>query len=633
MSFIWVAAVWFNVAAAAMLVGRSAPMDSPRGRWVAVGGAVAFAALLWLALRDIVNVMWFEDDALITFQYSKNLAEGCGWNFNCNGDDFATSSYLQTAIGSLWFLLADVPRALHIEKLWENALVIWGSAAFMIASVRLGASRVGALLAIGIMLLTTNSFQFLFSGMENALGFAVLSFMLLAYSYERFSAVGLLVGVAALVRPEYGLAGGVIAMIDLAVHHETVAIRDWLRRWIRSAALAVVAFLPLFSIVWALNGTPFADTLEIKRLTAPNWGALYHEEMWPLANDLGPALVIVALGFVGLLLHRSPLLFFPLFACLVSVVYWRLGLPRSPWYYMPFWTGLAACTMGFPFFLRRLKDAWGVPSGWGLGEARLAVSALAAITTLWVAVGNPITTSADNLDFVERVAAKRLSINAATGLYLNAVSEPGDAVAVPNIGYVGFYSDRFIVDLVGLVTPDASLRVTSDGWQSFSPRYYVDKIHIGERLVALDGYEFKAIIGPGFHRGERFMIVEQASSSGMSNSMRLDGETGTRSDDRWIWEGLAFDAVDVVDGQEQVYVSVNSSACPDAVDVLLVSDFGTTALRSYYTNRGGFAVIDSAAAADVDWGSLTRIDVRCVDAPAPASSPIVTIAVAERDGA
>lgn len=633
MSFIWVAAVWFNVAAAAALVGCLTPTESSRERWVAAGGAVAFAALLGLGLRDIVNVMWFEDDALITFQYSKNLVEGCGWNFNCNSDDFATSSYLQASIGSLWFLLADVPRALHLEKLWENALVIWGSAAFMTASVRLGASKVGALLAIGIMLLTTNSFQFLFSGMENALGFAVLSFMLLAYAYDRFPTVGVLVGVAALVRPEYGLAGGVIAMVDLAVNHETLPVRDWLRRWIRSAVLAVIAFLPLFLTVWALNGTPFADTLEIKRLTASNWGALYHEEMWPLAQNLGPALVVVALGFVGLLLNRSPLLFFPLFACLVSVVYWRLGLPRSPWYYMPFWSGLAACTTGFPFFLRRLKVAWGVPSRWDLGKARFAVSALAALTTLWVAVGNPMTTSADNLDLVERVAAKRLSINTTTGLYLNAVSEPGDAVAVPNIGYVGFYSDRFIVDLVGLVTPDASLRVTSDGWQSYSPRYYVDKIHIGERLVALDGYEFKAVIGAGSHRGERFMILEQASSSGVSNSMRLDGETGTKSGDRWIWESLAFDAIDVVDGREQVYMSVNSSACPDAVDVLLSSDSGTTALRSYYINRGDFAVIDSAAATDVDWGSLTRIEVRCVNAPAPASSPIVTVAVAERDGA
>ena len=112
MSFIWVAAVWFNVIAAAALVGRSAPTDSPRGRLVAFGGAVAFATLLWLASRHCQRHGL--DDALITFQYSRILPKAAATN--CNGADFATSSYLQAAIGSLWFLLADVPRALHLEE-------------------------------------------------------------------------------------------------------------------------------------------------------------------------------------------------------------------------------------------------------------------------------------------------------------------------------------------------------------------------------------------------------------------------------------------------------------------------------------------------------------------------------------
>ena len=70
------------------------------------------------------------------------------------------------------------------------------------------------------------------------------------------------------------------------------------------------------------------------------------------------------------------------------------------------------------------------------------------------------------------------------------------------------------------------------------------------------------------------------------------------------WEGLTFDAVDV-DGQEQVYVSVNSSACPGAVDVLLVSDSSFHSLRALLHQPDGFAVIDSTMV-DVDWGSLNR---------------------------
>ena len=113
--------------------------------------------------------------------------------------------------------------------------------------------------------------------------------------------------------------------------------------------------------------------------------------MWPLANDLGPALVIVALG--GLTPSSEPLLFFPLFACLISIVYWRLGLPPRGGY-MPFWTGLAACAMGF-HFSSQAKGRLGCPICWGLEGGLLCRDLQRSQLYGWLVV-TP-STSADNL--------------------------------------------------------------------------------------------------------------------------------------------------------------------------------------------------------------------------------------------
>ena len=627
MSWLWISVVWLNIVSAAYVLfrtSRSGVEGRDSTRFLTAG---AFAFLLFIVLRDVVNVAWFEDDALITFQYSKNLSNGCGWNFNCGGGDFATSSYLQTLIGTVWFLVAEPARALHIEKLWENVLVIWGSLAFVLGAVRLGASRAGTLFAISLILLSPNSFQYLFSGMENALGFALLSGLLGCYAFGRFKLVGIAVGLLVLVRPEYALAGVSIALIDLGTKDFEETFAAWLKRWAYCASVSAITFLPVFSAVWVLNGRPFADTLEIKRLTASNWGSLYHENLWTLARPLGPALIVVVLGAVGLLLQRSSLLFLPLFSALIGVVYWRLGLPSSPWYYMPFWLGLSSSTLGFPFLYRRLRAAWA--PGWTLHSRkwRLALSSGSTLLILLVVVGNPVQISEQNLDFAERVASKRNDINTSTGLYLRAASNPGDRVALPNIGYVGFYSDRFIVDLVGLVTPDASLSKSSSSWRQYEPRFYVDKAHIAERLLELEGYHFRAVIGSLRHKGERFVVLEDSRYGASAATVRLDTTSGSPSSGGWEWTDVTAGELNDENFISDAYVSVSESACQSEPELRVSVPSDTVQLQAAYTNRGGFFVMDTASLVDIGWADSVDLELLCADGTPPDSETIMFFAV------
>ncbi|MDC3331876.1 hypothetical protein OAV42_00085 [Ilumatobacter sp.] len=601
-----------------------------------LGSSIAFFGLIAVALRDVVDIPWFEDDAMITFAYSKNLTEGCGWNFNCGGDDFATSSYLHTVIGALWFAIADTARALHIEKLWENMLVVWGAAAYLVSSVRLGTSRVAALAAVAIVLLMQNSFQFLFSGMENALGFFVLSCIVLAYSYDRLRIVGVLVGVVALVRPEYVIAGVILALLDLMVRYRMSETVVWLKSWVWPAVIALGSFLPLFAFVWVANGAPFADTLEIKRLTAPNWGALYHEELWRLAKPLGPGLVVLALGLVGLILKRSPLLFWPAFAFFISLIYAMLGLPRSPWYYMPFWAGLASCVLGVPHMYRTFKSAWQLDTKRIPGWIRSATAGASALALVIISIGNPVDVGAENIDLVSRVAKKRQSINKSTGIYLKQVSDSEDRVALPNIGYVGFYSERFIVDLVGLVTPDAGLRVSADRWRDYDPAYYIDKAHIAERLLELQGYSFVRLKGDRNYRSERFVVLERSvEAMGSSVSAQLVPENAVATSSGWTWlevpdlRGISSVSLPT----EQVYLSAGGSASKcgaSGVIFRIDADGRSDDIPSYYVNRLGYSVADISTATDVDWAGIESLSVvGCVDgAKSLESAPSLYLAIA-----
>ena len=47
----------------------------------------------------------------------------------------------------------------------------------------------------------------------------------------------------------------------------------------------------------------------------------------------------------------------------------------------------------------------------------------------------------------------QLNVHRAIGIYLNALATPGQVVAAEDIGYIGFYSKRTILDRDGLISP------------------------------------------------------------------------------------------------------------------------------------------------------------------------------------
>jgi arabinofuranosyltransferase len=619
--------VFVAIATVLVYLGDRDSSPQPRIREIALWSAaqaLGLAAVLLFALRDIATVKWFEDDALITFQYSRNIVNGCGWNFNCGGDDFATSSYLHTAIGALWFAVADGDRAFALEKIWETALVTTGAVTILLAARSVQVHRSIALAGIATLLLTQNPFIYLFSGMENALAFATIGLATFLWRQERYTATGAMVGVAALVRPEYAALGLVLGGVDFLVSRTDLDASAWLIRWVRSGAAALVTFLTLLIPVWIANGTPFADTLEIKRLTAPNWGAFYQEELWGFTTDYGfLGVALLALGLASLLIQQSPLLVLPGIGIAVSLTYWALELPRSPWYYLPFFLGLTSSLFGLSVLVRIAGDRSRRRPPAILSGPLVTLTAVAVVIVM---VGNPIDAGRDNVDLATRITAKRTALNRSTGEWLEMTTQPDERVAVPNIGYIGFYSERFIVDLVGLVTPDAAERKDPDAFfDIYQPEYTLNRLRFSSSLVRDDRYGFVTVRGDSRYRDERFLVMRRADLirpgssarfiSGRAAPITVDSSGAYWADvDQWALTGGAPKRK----LSTHVWAAADRACSLDSAIAELVDRNGVShVLRAAYaleltdTTHELTFIEPTDEIVDFDWASISRVGVHC----------------------
>lgn len=599
---------------------RTSTEAGSRSIWVQVLFPATYLCLLVVTIRSFATSKWFEDDAMITLRYSRNLVSGCGWNFNCGGNDFATSSYLQTIVGSIWFFFFDNLNALQAEKIWEVFLVVVGSIAFVVGARWHNVSRSVTVVGLSVILLSRNSLLYLFSGMENALAFGLLALLFLAYTLESYKSVGVLVGLCTLTRPEYALAGLVLAFLDMSTPPVT-PIRPFnrLRRWSVSGGIAVATWIPVAAVLTWSKGSPFAQTLDIKRLTASNWGATYTDGVVQFILGTGFGLGFIVLGAVGLLISRSALLFWPIFAVLILGLYHFLGLPNSPWYYTTFWLGISGSLLGLPAFLRQLYSTW-LPTG-RVGQARSAVGSLVVGVALTATLfGNPFVVAGENKDFANRLAAKRQDINAELGSYLASILPEEGRVAVPNIGYVGFYSNRFVVDLVGLVTPDASLATSSSNWRQYQPEVYTDKAKIAERLLSIDGYRFLRVVGSRQHKGERFLVLVDEGFKGSAHGALLSPlERDVLGDEVLVRASLLVGVGDstVSPTSDQFYISFlpTDTECNEVKFRLSDADGSALSSKSYYETRDEYLVADVDSFGDMrqlDWSSTLSVEVSCM---------------------
>ncbi len=424
------------------------------------------AAWEWLLLLEVLGLAaylrwrWADfdlDDSFITYTYARSLAHGHGFAF-------AGQVSLGTTTPFYALLLAG-PAALGVPiPLLAKGLGLAGALAgcvFLHLLVRDVLGAWAGLLAAALLAINARHALVSMSGMETSLYTAVLLGAFLAFRRERPVAVALLAAAACLLRPD-----GVLLVPVLALAH--LAERRKVRLLPPALFLLPLAAWALYA--WKAFGSPIPSSMTAK-LAYPEYGSFRLEAaLRALGSGLAPALpYLAAAGVATLGLAGRPLLPLAAWTALYLAAFTRA--PNFGWYYVPPVPGLIVLLVaGLAGAIRVLRfRSWRPVTR----DVVRVIAGLAAGAWLmsWTAED-----SREHRAFMDRYYGREVTgAYHALALWLRD-NTPRDArVGVPEVGYVGYYSGRPVLDLAGLCTPEVIPYLREGRYaaivQDYRPRY------------------------------------------------------------------------------------------------------------------------------------------------------------------
>lgn len=414
------------------------------------------------------------DDPFITYRYAENLARGLGFVYNAGEQVLSTTTPLFAillALGSkLW---PDLPRLAGLLGAAGVALGGW----FLWDLARAWKTEWAGWVALALY----PTFTLLLStlGSETPLYLAFCLGALAAYARENLLEAAVFSALAVLTRGD----GALVAAL-LGVHGGMRILRDQKRpevEWwrpveiFRAAAAFLLLTLPWFLFAWAYFGQPLPVTLAAKQ----SQGSMaisrgFGEGFLRLASSylgsweyrLEAILAVAGLGFAAA--RRRPWLLLFAWTALYYLSYTALGVTQYFWYYAPLVPGfVAAVGLGIAGLaalggnlLRRLPAR--LPKNSPLAQehihspetARLgAILPLACLLLLALA-------QVQNVLKFRQYSDGRYEIYRDVGTWLSQHTPATARVGALEVGIIGYYARRSMVDFAGLIQPDVAAHLT-----------------------------------------------------------------------------------------------------------------------------------------------------------------------------
>jgi hypothetical protein len=424
--------------------------------------------ILVVLILSITFSNWAYDDPFITFRYAQNLVKGNGFVYNPGEHVLSTTTPLFTLILAFGgFFWSDFHR---LALLAGAACLAASGLLFQDLAQSRGAPWVGL---AGLLLVPT--FPLLASTLssEIPLYLALSIGAFAAYARKSYLLTGVLGALACLVRPD-----GVLVPILLAA--DLIILKKEKIPWNAILVFSAIGFLWM-AFAWYYFGSPIPATLGAKQAQgrlaiseqfAPGFLNILREyASWPYFLLAGLAL----LGFGYAIWQKRNWVHFLIWPYLYFGAYAFLGVTRYFWYYAPLVPGIAgAAGLG----LQRVRSWLQEPSKGSI--ARIG-SALPAVLLLVLFLAN----SSRLLSMPGR-GDKRYPIYRAAGEWINENTAPGDSVGSLEVGIIGYFAERPMVDFAGLIQPEIAARFRAETTYEDAAIWAVDEYSPGY-LVLHDG--------------------------------------------------------------------------------------------------------------------------------------------------
>ncbi len=407
------------------------------------------------------------DDAFITYRYARNLVQGRGLVYNAGERVLGTTTPLYTLIMAGVILTGIAPwyASLVMDCFLVTAL-LW----IMIQFSKLIGDKIWGWLTISLLLL--NPYSMLpVAGMETALfNIFIFGAFLSSASGRNITSV-ILALLASLTRPEGALALMLVLPVALW-DFKSGKLREG---WKNIILLVLLTLLISVSALEIYYGSVIPQSVRAKQalvqqpqIWKPFFSAFFQVQFFPygVLNLLG---FLEWVGF-AIMIVRFPVLRLPVGWFIFYLFFMKMGnAPDYVWYYTPiFPVRMMALSLSLVSIARMLPNLIQKALGFIIRKplklphpplARnpfltfpLALLLLLLLGRLYVYYSLILL---NGTYYNERPLLECKNYEPA-GLWIKRHSQPQDEVLTPEIGYIGYFSERPIFDPIGLVSPRAA---------------------------------------------------------------------------------------------------------------------------------------------------------------------------------
>ncbi len=445
------------------------------------------------------------DDPYITYRYAGNLASGLGFVYNPGVRVLSTTTPLFTLLlASFAYLRVDLPHLAGLVgaiSLAMGGLFLWD----------LAHSWKSPLVGwVGLTLYPTFPLLLNTLGSETPLYLALCIGAFAFYARRRYLLTAGLAALAALARPD-GLLVAVVLAADYIL--QRVATQPPGRHspipW-RAVILFLGITLAWTIFAWVYFGSPLPVTLVAKQnqgamsisqrffpgfLTILNWYT-----SWPYKLEA----LLATVGVIFMVWRVRSWMLFIAWSVLYFAAYSILGVSRYFWYYAPLVPGFVVLVgLGLTVIGRQLavinKLRQSTRPGSVNGDQRsmnsdqvsdthrrwssvLRLSAIRFLSTAFRFLATALLVllalaQVQGLWLIRQRPDTRFAIYRAVGGWLEANTPSHTSVGALEVGIIGYYARRPMVDFAGLIQPDVGAHLTTHTTYEDAALWAVERYH------------------------------------------------------------------------------------------------------------------------------------------------------------
>jgi len=408
-------------------------------RWkVVLPGALLAGLFLYAAFRH-----WAYDDPFITYRYAENLRSGLGFVYNPGERVLSTTTPLYALLlAGLGYLWSDLP---HLSNLISAVSLAIGGVFLYLIGQR-WRERLAGLVAAALLPffpLSVNAF-----GAETCFYVMLTLGAFALHACKRHHWAMTLAALVTLTRAD-GVLVAIVLGIDLLITYRQI---PW-----RSLLLFIIIIAPWYIFSWIYFGSPFPVTLAAKQhqgqmTISESFARGFLRLLSGYARKplywLHGTLALLGLGYA--FSRAQQWLSLLAWGALYFLSYTLLGVTRYFWYYVPLvpvflalvGLGIAAASRWLPPMLKKKRYA-------------TVVLVVLLILLLWPQL-------LKGLRHLYRHPDPRARVYRKVGLWLMESTPPCASVGTLEVGIIGYYAQRRMVDFAGLVQPDVAQQMRQE---------------------------------------------------------------------------------------------------------------------------------------------------------------------------